>query len=157
MDETSTNHFVVTHNGDFEAFIKKDPLHLEKTKWQQVERKMMDFRSGNTFDPSDDFDVVAAADRSVHHVQEDRRGRAGPLLLSSRARRCMHRVRDTACISRSGRTPHLMSMGGRVHCITSCGTRCARSLTVRSPGREQGGAPCVHQCSTRGAQRHSAG
>ena len=62
MDETSTNHFVVTHNGDFDAFIKKDPLYLEKTKWQQVERKMMDFRSGNTFDPSQDFDVVAAAD-----------------------------------------------------------------------------------------------
>lgn len=50
----------MTYEGDFQAFIEADPLYLEKTKWQRVERKMMDFRSGNTFDPSDDFDVVAA-------------------------------------------------------------------------------------------------
>ena len=79
MDETSTNHFVVTHKGDFEAFIKEDPLHLEKTKWQQVERKMMDFRSGNTFDPSGDFDVVAAADE----LEEQFRRSFGPEQLHS--------------------------------------------------------------------------
>ncbi|MDA9176171.1 hypothetical protein N9O95_03690 [Alphaproteobacteria bacterium] len=79
MDETSTNHFVVTHNGDFEAFIREDPLYLEKTKWQQVERKMMDFRSGNTFDPSDDFDVVAAADE----LEEQFRKSFGPEQLHS--------------------------------------------------------------------------
>ena len=62
MDETSTNHFVVSYKGDFQAFIKEDPLYLERTKWQQAQRKMMDFRSGNTFDPSEDFDVATAAD-----------------------------------------------------------------------------------------------
>ena len=34
MDENSTNHFVVTYKGDFEAFIGGDPLYLERTKWQ---------------------------------------------------------------------------------------------------------------------------
>jgi len=79
MDETSTNYFVVAHKGDFEAFIKEDPLYLEKTKWQQVKRKMIDFRSGNTFDPSDDFDVVAAADE----LEEQFRKSFGPEQLHS--------------------------------------------------------------------------
>ena len=79
VDETSMNHFVVTYEGDFEAFIKEDPLYLEQTKWQQVERKMMDFRSGNTFDPSDDFDVVAAADE----LEEQFRKSFGPEQLHS--------------------------------------------------------------------------
>jgi len=79
MDETSTNYFVATHNGDFETFIKEDPLYLEKTKWQQVERKMKDFRSGNTFDPSGDFDVVAAADE----LEEQFRKSFGPEQLHS--------------------------------------------------------------------------
>ena len=79
MDENSTNHFVETYMGDFEAFIGADPLYLERTKWQQVERKMMDFRSGNTFDPSDDFDVAAAADE----LEEQFRKSFGPEQLHS--------------------------------------------------------------------------
>jgi hypothetical protein len=79
MDENSTNHFVVTYKGDFEAFIGGDPLYLESTKWQQVERKMKDFRSGNTFDPSDDFDVAAAADG----LEEQFRKSFGPEQLHS--------------------------------------------------------------------------
>ena len=79
MDETSTNHFVVSYKGDFQAFIKEDPLYLERTKWQQAERKMMDFRSGNTFDPSEDFDVATAADQ----LEEQFRKSFGPEQLNS--------------------------------------------------------------------------